>query len=306
MTDKVLVTGGLGKLGSAIVFMLREWGVPVVVIDDLSRSSLPQGEDTYIGDFSDSDLLTRVFGQHDIRTVIHCAAYVSPEESMRHPELYQLNNVIKTRLLISFLQGADIDSFIFSSSAAVYGDAPERVLSEFQDLRPASPYALSKVTIERDLAGAGMRSIALRYFNPITREPASGTALYSALRSATNFTPFWVNGTDWGTSDGSPIRDFIDIEDLALAHVHAVHSISSLPPGVTPINIGSGLATPILRLTKIVERVTGMPVPIRIGARREGDIRGGAADIEMALRVLNWKPRVSLEDSVARAWENIK
>jgi UDP-glucose 4-epimerase len=305
MTDKVLVTGGCGQLGSAIMYMLREWGIPVVVIDDLRRASREPDLATYIGDFSDTELLSKVFLAHpDIRTVIHAAAYVSPEESVREPVLYYQNNVAKTRVLISFLEHLGIDQFIFSSSAAVYGDSPELVLSEFQELHPASPYAETKTVTERDLASTSMRSICFRYFNPVTSAP--GTVLHSLFTAAKGFKPFWVNGDNWGTSDGSPIRDFISVEDLALAHVQAVHHIGALPPGAIPINLGSGLATPIFRLTKIVERVTGLPVPVRIGARREGDIRGGAADIDMARRVLHWKPRVSLEDSVARAWESIK
>lgn len=305
MTDKVLVTGGCGVLGSAIVYMLREWGTEAVVIDDLSRSSREPDPYTYVGDFADPDLLSKVFLAHpDIRTVIHAAAYISPEESVREPVLYYQNNVAKTRVLINFLEHLGIDQFIFSSSAAVYGDSPEMVLSEFQELRPASPYAGTKTVTERDLTSASMRSICFRYFNPITSAP--GTVLHSLFKSAIEFTPFWVNGDNWGTSDGSPIRDFISVEDLALAHVQAVSYIGALPPGATPINLGSGQATPILRLAKIVERVTGLPVPVRIGKRREGDIRGGAADIDMAFRVLNWKPRLSLEDSVARAWESIK
>lgn len=305
MTDKVLVTGGCGVLGSAIVYMLREWGVPVVVIDDLSRSSRDPDPYTYIGDFADHELLSKVFLAHpDTRTVIHAAAYISPTESVREPALYNKNNFLKTGSLMSFLEHIGVDQFIFSSSAAVYGDSPELVLSEFQDLLPASPYALSKELVERELAASSMRSICFRYFNPITGVP--GTVLHSLFQSVTEFKPFWVNGDNWGTSDGSPIRDFVSVQDLALAHVRAVSHIGALPPGSTPINIGSGKATSLLQLIKTVERVTGLPVPTRIGNRRDGDIRGGAADIGMALRVLNWKPRVSLEDSVAREWDKIR
>lgn len=305
MTDKVLVTGGCGVLGSVIVYMLREWGYPVVVIDDLSRSSRDPDPDTYVGDFADTHLLATVFREEpDISTVIHAAAYISPEESVREPALYYGNNVTKTRVLIAFLERMGVDQFIFSSSAAVYGDSPEWSLSEFQELRPASPYAGTKMLVERELASSSMRSICFRYFNPITSAP--GTVLHSLFTAAKEFRPFWVNGDNWGTSDGSPIRDFISVQDLALAHVQAVKYLPALPPGAIPINLGSGLATPIIRLTKIVEKVTGLPVPVRIGKRREGDIRGGAADIDMAQRVLNWKPRVSLEDSVAREWERVK
>lgn len=306
MTDTILVTGGLGKLGSAVVHMLREWGISVVVIDDRSRSSRAPDEHTYVGDFADGDLLMEVFRQHEITHVIHMAALISPAESVLVPELYRMTNVTKTRMLIRFLQGAQVRNFIFSSSAAVYGDTPDTVVSEFSELQPASPYALSKWVMERELDQSGMRVISMRYFNPITREPGDDTVVGALLRASRDGTTFHINGDDWGTSDGTPIRDFIDVEDLALAHVQAVHYINVLPPGNHPVNIGSGIATPIGRLSELVGTITGKPVHVEIGPRRKGDIRGAAADISMARRLLNWKPRVPQGASVAREWENLK
>lgn len=304
MTDKVLVTGGCGVLGSAIVQTLRQWGHPVVVIDNLEHNAVPPEEDTFIGDFAYVTTLERVFSAHpDIRTVIHCAAYISPEESMLEPERYRLNNIGKTRQLISALHNQGIENFIFASSAAVYGRTHMDHILEDEPHDPRSPYAVTKAVIEHDLRSARLRSIAFRYFNPIGHTLGQGTVLQAAFDAARNGTPFVINGDNWGTYDGTPVRDFIDVEDLALAHVAAVQHIASFPRGVVPINLGSGKGTTIGRLVRVVEAATGKHIDVQWGHRRPGDIRGGAANIARANQLLSWVPRIPFGNSVARAWE---
>jgi UDP-glucose 4-epimerase len=302
MTKTVLVTGACGKLGSHITTTLRQAGYWVVGIDNLKRScKAPDGPLLYVADFSDYRMLDTIFNTHDIGAVIHTAAFISPAESVAHPGAYFENNVTKTLKLLQYLEKTDANRFIFSSSAAVYG-SEYRIHQEFDTLRPASPYAHTKSIIERELGHYKLRSISFRYFNPIVPKHTTGTVLGEMLAKAGTGVPVVVNGMDWATPDGSPVRDFIDVEDLARAHVHALDVIDALPLGNHPVNLGSGRPVSVLRLARKVSLVTDSLVVTETGPRREGDVAGGYADISMAIRLMNWTPRIPIEQSIQRAW----
>lgn len=280
----------------------------VVLLDDLSRGlrAFGEGRDLYVGDIADESLLDRLLGDHpDIDAVVHCAARIVVPESVADPLGYYDTNVGKTIVLLRRLRDAGISRIVFSSSAAVYAGESGEGVDESGLLAPASPYAVTKAMVERildDAATAGdFRAIALRYFNPIGADPRLRTgqqtptpshALGKIMQARASGEPFQLTGTDWATRDGSGLRDYIHVWDLALAHVAAVQRFDEVATADRPyrvVNLGTGDGVTVRELIAAFERVTGAPLAVVETDRRPGDQAGAFAIVERAAEELGWR-----------------
>ncbi len=320
---KVLITGGAGYIGSTIATACIEAGLDVVLLDDLSRGlrSFGEGRDLYVGDIADVAVVDGLLADHpDIDAVIHCAARIVVPESVADPLGYYEANVGKTIVLLQRLRDAGIPRIVFSSSAAVYAGEGGDGVDEAGRLAPASPYATSKAMVEQildDAANAGdFRAIALRYFNPIGADPQLRTglqnptpshALGKIMQARASGEPFTITGTDWATRDGSGLRDYIHVWDLALAHVAAVQKFDDVATHDEPyqvINLGTGDGVTVRELVAAFERVTGEPLAVIETDRRPGDQAGAFAIVDRAAEVLDWRAERSVDDGVrdAIAW----
>lgn len=312
--EAILVTGGAGYIGSHAVLALRERGEQVVVLDDLStgeRDRLPAGVVLVEGRAGDRDLLRQLFSEHRIGCVMHFAGVVKVEESVREPEKYARINVDETVVLAEEARAAGVGSFIFSSSASVYGNADTMPAHEDVPLNPVSPYAETKARAEAELTricGSVVRHVFLRYFNVAGVDPEGragyGTAqkpthmIRSAVRALVRGEPFTINGTDYPTPDGTCIRDYIHVSDLADAHVSALEYLRA--GGVSRIfNCGSGHGYSNLEVVKSVQRIANRAMDVQMGERRPGDPPALVADITRITRELGWKPRFRLDDMIA-------
>lgn len=314
---KVLITGGAGYLGSTIASAFLDAGDRVVLLDDLSggRRANMLGRPAYIGDVADRALLERVFVDHpDIALVVHCAARVSVPESLVDPLGYYRTNTAKTIDLLDALTLRGCRRLIFSSSAAVYGPATGSV-DETRSPTPQTPYAAGKLMIERVLddavKGGALDAVSFRFFNPIGCDPALRTGpapsaeqpvLDAILTAAARSRSFWINGTDWPTPDGTPMRDFVDVWDVARAHVRAAHSWARLGRGRHEVvNLGAGRSTSVGELVRVAQRILRVPVEVRHHGRRPGDTVGCHADVTKARTLFGWCPSREVTDSVTTA-----
>lgn len=323
---KVLITGGAGFIGSTIASACIDSGITPVLLDDLSTGSedFVRGRVFYRGDIADSALLFRILRDHpEIDVVIHCAAKIVVPDSVRAPLDYYEANVGKTIDLLSGLRAAGVERVIFSSSASIYATEDGGAVGEDAPLRPSSPYARTKAIVEQILEdearAGGARAIALRYFNPIGADPLRRSGVPAAdpshvlgllISSRRRGEPFTITGADWPTRDGSGLRDFVHVWDLALAHVRAAQqfdSVTAASPFVA-LNVGAGTGTTVQELVAAFERVTGQPVDVRVGPRRAGDVAGAYADAESARRMLGWSARYSLDDGIrdSLAWAELR
>ena len=313
----ILVTGGAGYIGSHTVRLLVNQGYEVTVVDDLSRGHRhnvdPQRLRTV--DLADTGALCGVFAERPFDAVIHFAAYIAVGESMRAPETYFTNNVGGSLSLFTAMVRSGVRRIVFSSTAAVYG-MPESVpIREDSPYAPVSPYGESKVMVEKllhwfDLIH-GVRSISLRYFNASGADAEGGlgeehepeTHLIPLLfRAILTGEPITIFGEDYATRDGTCIRDYIHVNDLAEAHVAALESL--LEGGASDIfNVGAGSGHSVREVLRAVEEVTGKKVPYVIGPRRAGDPAELVADSGKLRRALHWAPRYSeLRHIVQSAW----
>ena len=317
MKPNILVTGGAGYIGSHTVHLLLQQGYDVTVVDNLSRGHRHNVAPERLRevDLADSAALGRVFGERRYEAVIHFAAYISVGESMRVPELYFANNVGGSLALLAAMVRAGVKHLVFSSTAAVYG-MPARVpIPEDLPYAPVSVYGESKVMVEKLLhwfdAIHGLRSVSLRYFNASGADAESGlgeehepeTHLIPLLfRAVLTGEPAAIFGEDYATPDGTCIRDYIHVNDLAQAHILALESLlGGGPSGV--FNVGTGSGYSVREVVKAVEEVTGRKVPYVVGPRREGDPAELVADSTKLRSVLKWVPQCSeLREIVASAW----
>jgi UDP-glucose-4-epimerase GalE len=315
---KILVTGGAGYIGSHTVHTLLNRGFDVVVVDDLSRGHRHNVDARRLREMSvhETDALAKLMADEGIAAVMHFAAYIAVGESTREPELYFSNNVGGTLSLVSAMAAAGVDKLVFSSTAAVYGD-PERVpIPETAPIHPVSPYGESKVMVERILNWLdecrGLRSVTLRYFNACGAEPGAGLGeehdpethlvplLFRAIRSGESVTIF---GDDYETPDGTCIRDYIHVSDLAEAHVLAVSALLDGGASAT-YNVGTGEGHSVLEVVRAVEDVTMKTVPRIIGPRRAGDSPVLVADSAKLRDTLQWTPRYTdIRTIVESAWQ---
>lgn len=319
---KVLITGGAGFIGSTLASACLDEGIEPIILDDLStgRPEFVAGRVFYQGDIADGDLIDRVFRDHpDIHATVGCAAKIIVPESVADPLGYYDTNVIKGLALIGHLLRNNCTRFVFSGSAAIY-DSGENI-TEDAPLRPMSPYARTKASFEGALeditGGTPLRVITLRYFNPIGADPKQRTGLQTTRPThalgvmidryrADEAYP--VTGTNWPTRDGSGIRDYVHVWDLAAAHIDAVRVfddvVSETSPRYLPINLGSGTGSTVFELIEAFEEVTGRPLDRVLTDARPGDVAGAYPCIDRARDLLGWKPVRTLQDGIrdALAW----
>jgi UDP-glucose 4-epimerase len=314
---RILVTGGAGYIGSATARRLSAAGHQVVVLDHLGRGhpAAVAGLRLVVGDCRDGGIVEGLLRDERIEAVVHFAAHKSVEESVADPGAYFDNNVGGTLAVLRGMAAASVRRFVFSSSCAVYG-LPDRLpVGETAALRPMNPYGESKLLAERLLpwfdAANGIRFAALRYFN------AAGAAADGSAgedwRDAANLIPIvlgvaagrrdalTINGTDLPTPDGSAIRDYIHVDDLAEAHLKALETIDRLDTSLT-VNVGTGRGASVLDIVEAARRITGRPIPTIAGPPRPGDPPAVWADTRLAETALGWRAAASLDDIVASAW----
>ena len=319
----VLVTGGAGYIGSHAVLALLDGGWPVAVIDNLTtgfRFAVPEGVPLYEGDIEDQDLLARIFAEQGTRAVMHFAGSIVVPESVENPLKYYHNNTAKSRALIAAAVAAGVPHFIFSSTAATYGIPEVSPVSEDTPQSPINPYGWSKLMTERMLADTAfahpLNYSALRYFNVAGADPqgrsgqstAGAThlikvAVEAALGKRDHVSVF---GTDYDTPDGTGVRDYIHVSDLAAAHVLALEALIGEPGRSLTMNCGYGRGFSVLEVLDAVDRVTNLTIERRLEGRRAGDPDSLISDNGRIKATLPWVPQHDdLETIVGHAlqWE---
>jgi UDP-glucose 4-epimerase len=316
---KILICGGAGYVGSHMVRYVLDNGHDVVVYDNLStghRGSVPQGIPLVHGDIGDAAKLARVFAEHRFDAVMHFCARSLVGESVTDPYAYYENNVGNTISLLEAMRHASVDRIVFSSTAAVFGHPVSDTIDETHPTVPINPYGQSKLMIEQVLADAakayGLRSVALRYFN------AAGASSCGSIGEAhdpeTHLIPnvlkavlgqgkgLKVFGTDYDTRDGTCVRDYVHVSDLASAHMLAIDYMAR-NEGAFTFNLGNGEGFSVREVIAAAEKVTGRPVPHEFAERRPGDPATLVASSRQARDELGWQPAMArMEDILASAW----
>jgi UDP-glucose 4-epimerase len=321
---KVLIAGGAGYIGSTIASACLDAGITPVILDSqvTGRREFAAGRESYAGDIADGPLVDRIFAEHgDIDAVVHCAALIVVPESVADPIRYYRANVAKSLDFASHLLRNGCRRLIFSSSASIYRAGADLTVDEDSPIDPQSPYARTKAVCEAmfaDIAAAHpIRVVSLRYFNPIGADPKMRTglqlprpthALGKMIQVQQEGVPFPITGTDYPTRDGSGIRDYVHVWDLATAHVSALSRFDALPGPATAINLGTGRGTTVRELLDAFNRVTDHPIEAREAGRRPGDVAGAYTRIGRAGRLLGWRPRYDLDDAIRHAlqWAAIR
>lgn len=320
---KVLITGGAGYIGSTIGLACRDKGWDVIVLDDLStgREEFTEGTAFYQGDIADHALISRIFAEHpDIDAAVHCAAKIVVPESVADPIGYYRNNVSKTIELLDSLRREGCTRLLFSSSASIYEPEADLTVNEQSALNPQSPYAASKMLCERimaDVAAAtDLRTLSLRYFNPVGGDPDLRTglqnpkpshALGKLVDAYTYGDVFTITGTEWATRDGSAIRDYIHVWDLAKAHVAALEHFDEVCTPEEPyqvINVGTGTGSTVRELVAAFTEVVGEGnLNVVEGPPRPGDVIGCYTTSDLAATKLGWTAELSIADAIRTALE---
>lgn len=327
---KVLITGGAGYIGAHTVVELAQSGYHPVIVDNLSRSDrtllggiekiLGQKPTFHQGNCADKDFLTKVFdAEKDIQCAMHFAAYKSVGESVKFPTMYYSNNLNSLITLVDVMRSFDVQDMIFSSSCTVYGQPDHIPVAESAPIKHAeSPYGTTKQMSERileDMYPLGMRIVSLRYFNPIGAHPTASIGELP-IGVPNNLVPYitqtaigkrpslTVFGDDYNTPDGSCVRDFIHVVDLAQAHLKAMEFLAhkEKAPSYDVFNIGTGVGVSVLDLIKKFQEATGVKLNYVIGPRRPGDVEKTYADPAKAFRELQWNPKFSIEEGLLHAW----
>jgi len=328
---KILVTGGAGYIGSTICSALMDNGHTPVILDSLvnGRIEFTNGKDFYEGDISDEKLLEKIFSEHiDIYCTIHCAALIVVPDSVARPYDYYYENVVKSMIMYKKINELGCKRIIFSSSASIYDDVEGFMVTEKSPLNPRSPYARTKYMMEmvlEDFCRAyDMSAIALRYFNPIGADPAMRTGAYiknpsHVLGKLVNVATgkeeqFNITGIDWDTRDGSGIRDYLHVWDLAKAHVNAVENFETafvkagLDNNYMPINLGTGNGVTVKELVTAFENVFGSGINKSEAGPRPGDVPGSYANANTAFDLIGWKADLDIEQGISDAlkWDKLR
>jgi UDP-glucose 4-epimerase len=315
----ILVTGGAGYVGSHALQLLRDSDVRCVVLDNLSRGhrELVRDAPLVVGDIADPDVVSRVLQEHDVTAVMHFAAYAYVGESVQQPDIYYRNNVAGTLNLLECMVRNSVRQFVFSSTCATYGLPETTPIEETHAQRPVNPYGASKLMVERILSdfdhAFGLRSVVFRYFNAAGADPQGRIgewhepethlipiALQAALglRGAVE-----VFGDDYPTPDGTCIRDYIHVTDLAQAHLLGLRHLQS-GGASEALNLGNNNGFSVREVISAAERVTGRKIPWKVAPRRAGDPHALVGSAAKAQQRLGWKPQFpSLEAIIESAWK---
>jgi UDP-glucose 4-epimerase len=314
---KVLITGGAGFIGSTVASACEDAGITPVILDSLvtGQRRFGRGRHFYEGDIADEAVLDEIFSAHpDIAVVVHCAALIVVPESALDPVRYYEANVAKSLELVRHLLRHGCSRLLFSSTGAFYRPGPDGGVSEESPIAPESPYARTKAVCEgmfADIAaGTPLRVVSLRYFNPIGADPKLRTglqtrypthALGKLIEAHETGESFRVTGTDYATRDGSGIRDYVHVWDLAAAHVRALTTFDAILGGATSIavNLGTGTGTTVRELVAAFNSVVDEAVATVDAPRRPGDVIGAFTRSDRARRLLDWEPRYSLAEGIA-------
>ena len=329
---KYLITGGAGYIGSTICSALEDSGHTPIILDSLvtGRAEFTKNRIFYHADISNTEVLETIFNEHpDIRATIHCAALIVIPESVAMPYEYYRENVCKSLDLFKTLNRLGAKRVVFSSSASIYDIVPGFMVTEDAPLKPTNPYARTKAMMEwvlQDFCSAyGMQGIALRYFNPIGADPQMRSGIHvkepshiigKLVETAQGRqASFQITGTDYETRDGTGIRDYIHIWDLARAHVKAVTDFDGVfkragnpASNYLVINLGTGQGVTVRELVTAFEKVWGNPINKVDAPRRAGDVAGAYASADRAEAWLKWKAELSIEQGIADAlkWGEVR
>ena len=315
---RLLVTGGAGYIGSVVAEQLLAAGHQVTILDNLSRGhrqAVPSGAELVVGDLSDKELLKQLFGIHGFEGVLHFAAFIEAGESMKAPETFFRNNTANALAVLEALLEAGVKRFVFSSTAALYGNPGRTPIEEADALQPTNAYGESKLLVERMLEWFhrihGLRYASLRYFNAAG---ASAPDRGEAHQPESHLIPRIMNvalgrqkqieifGTDYPTPDGTCVRDYIHVSDLAEAHLLALDALER--SGRLIYNLGNGQGFSVREVIDEARRVTGRPIAVVESPRRTGDPAVLIASSEKIRRELRWQPKFPrLEDILKSAWE---
>ena len=329
---KVLITGGAGYIGSTICWALKDHGHTPIILDSLvtGREEFARDHIFYQGDIGDPGVVAEVFADHpDIYATIHCAALIVVPESVEKPYEYYRENVVKSMEFFYQLSQLGYPRVVFSSSAAIYDVVPGFMVTEQSPLKPSSPYSRTKYMMEmvlKDFTHAyNLQGIALRYFNPIGADPQLRSGMHieapthilgKLVEVAQGVSPvFNITGTDWPTRDGTGIRDYIHVWDLASAHIKAVEKFDEVisadvndQQGYAVINLGTGKGVTVREMVDAFERVIGHPINKQEKPPRPGDVAGAYANANKALDLLDWEAEKTIDEGIKDAlrWGEIR
>jgi len=319
VSGQILIVGGAGYIGSHVNKFLSNAGYETLVLDDLSyghRDFVKWGK--FIeGDMADPELLDDVFSQNEIEAVFHLSAFIAVGESVQKPGMYYENNVSKTIALLNKMVEHNVNYFVFSSTCAIMGDPQYLPLDEAHPRNPINPYGWSKYMVETILAdyekAYGLKSVVFRYFNAAGADPDAEVGekhepethliplIFDAVLGVRDH--ITIFGDDYDTRDGTCVRDYIHVNDLALAHQLGLEWMKEHQES-NDFNLGNGAGFTVKEVIEVVEKVTGQKVPCKRGPRREGDATSLIGSSQKAHEMLGWKPRFAkLEEIVATAWE---
>ena len=311
---RVLVTGGAGYIGSQTVRLLAAAGHEPLVLDTLEhgdRRSIP-GVELIVGSVGDAALVRGLLADRRIEAVVHFAALKAADESVRQPGRYLDANVGGSLVLLRAMEETGVSRFVFSSSCAVYGEPPSLPIGEDAPLRPENPYGESKLLVERALpwfAANGLGFVSLRYFNAAGAQPdgehgedwrAAPNLVPMAIKAALRGAPLRVFGTDYPTPDGTAVRDYVHVVDLAAAHIAALGHLAAGGPSTT-LNLGTGHGASVRDVIRSVERASGCSIEVIETPRRPGDPAAVWADAGKAERELGWAARLGLDEIIDSA-----
>ncbi|MEU0036639.1 UDP-glucose 4-epimerase GalE [Streptomyces sp. NPDC006333] len=323
---KVLISGGAGYIGSTVASACLDAGITPVILDSLvtGRREFTEGRTFYRGDIADGVLVDRIFAEHPgIEAVVHCAALIVVPDSVGDPLGYYQANVGKSLDFVGHLIRNDCQKMIFSSSGSIYLPGDDFSVDEESGIAPQSPYARTKAVCESmfaDIAATQpIRVLSLRYFNPIGADPELRTglqlrrpshALGKLIEAHDGGVPFQITGTDWPTRDGSGIRDYVHVWDLAAAHVAALQRFESALADArsSVINLGTGTGTTVTELVSSFNSVVTPPVAVVEAAPRPGDVAGAFTRSDRAKRLLGWEPQFSIAEGIRDSlrWAEIR
>ena len=325
---KILVTGGLGYIGSHTVVELQSAGYDVVVIDNLENSSQDVKDritkissrpiELIVGDVSDEQTMNRLFQEHNFYGVIHFAAYKAVGESVDNPIKYYQNNIAGLICLLGAMNKHGVQNLIFSSSCTVYGEAEDLPVTEDTPIKSAeSPYGTTKIIGEQIIQDyakhKNLKTVLLRYFNPVGAHPSaqigelpngvpSNLVPYITQTAAGIREQLVIHGNDYNTSDGTCIRDYIHVVDLAKAHVKAMTYADNMTDSVEVFNVGTGHGSTVLQVVQAFEKQSNVSLNYTIGPRRDGDVEQIFADTQKINTVLQWEAEYDINDMMYHAW----